>query len=106
MLHLGQRQVGLLNKPACHLSSHLGISVGLAPWPVRNALWLTSSVAGSRNLLRPADAHNEATRQFLKRSLALIVSKQQLTAQIISKGFPHVRFRRGKSPEITVYTIS
>ncbi len=73
---------------------HLGIGAGLAPGPVRHTLWLTSSLAGSRNLLRPPDAHNEPARQFLKRSLALIVGKQQSTAQIITKGFPHARIRR------------
>jgi hypothetical protein len=73
---------------------------------MRHALCLAGSVACSRNLLRPADAHNEPTRQLLKRSIALIVGKQQFTAQVISKGFPHVRSRRGKSPEVIVYTIS
>jgi hypothetical protein len=36
----------------------------------------------------------------------LIVGKKQSTAQIIPKGFPHVRLRRRKSPEIIVYTVS
>jgi hypothetical protein len=95
----------LLNKPGCHLSPHLGPRAGLAPRLVRHTFWLTGTVASSRNLLRPPHAHNEATRQFLKRSLALIIGKQQFTAQIITKGFPHVRIR-AKSPEIIVYTIS
>jgi hypothetical protein len=73
---------------------------------MRHTLWLSGPVACGGNLLRPTKAHNEATSQFLKRPLALVVGKQQLTAQIISKGFPHVLVRRGKSPEITVYTIS
>jgi hypothetical protein len=58
---------------------------------MRHTLWLTGAVACGGNLLRPTKAHNEAPCQFLKRALALIVSKQQFTAQIVSRGFPHVR---------------
>ena len=88
LLHLGQRQIGLLNKPGSHLLLYLNTRVGLAPRSVRHTLRLAGTVASSRNLLRPTDAHNEPACQFLKRSFALVVGEQQFAAQVISKGFP------------------
>ena len=93
-----------MNKPGPYLLLRLSSGVRFTPRLVRHSLGLTGAVARGGNLLRPTNTHHKTTGQLLQRSLALIVSKQQLTAQIISKGFPHICVRRRVSPK-TVYTI-
>ena len=72
--------------------------VRFAPRLVRQTFSLAGAVARGGNLLRPADTHQKTTGKFLQRSFALIVGQQKLTAQIIPKGFPHIRVRRRVSP--------
>jgi hypothetical protein len=76
----------------------------LAPRLVRHALRQTGAVARGGNLFCPAFTDQKPIGKFSKRSLALIVGEKQLTAQIISKGFPHICVRRRVSPK-QVYTI-
>jgi hypothetical protein len=71
---------------------------------VPHPLGLPGAVPLCGDLLRPAHAHQEPIRKFLQRLLALIVSKQKLTAQVIPLWLRHRFTRRGSSPR-QVYTI-
>ena len=93
-----------MNKPGPYLLLRRSSGVWFTPRLVRHSLGLTGAIAHGGNLLRPANAHQKTTGQFLQRSLTLIVGEKQFTAQIISKGFPHICVRRRVSP-MTVYTI-
>ena len=93
-----------MNKPGPYLLLRRSSGVWFTPRFVRHSLGLTGTVARGGNLFCPAFTDQKPIGKFSKRSLALIVGEKQLTAQIISKGFPHVCVRRRVSPK-QVYTI-
>ncbi len=103
-LQLSQRQIGFRCHPIHHLSLRRDTGTPLAPGLVPHPLGLPGAVPLCGDLLRPAHAHQEPIRKFLQRLLALIVSKQKLTAQVIPLWLRHRFTRRGSSPR-QVYTI-
>ncbi len=103
-LQLSQRQIGFRCHPIHHLSLRRDTGTPLAPGLLPHPLGLPGAVPLCGDLLRPAHAHQEPIRKFLQRLLALIVSKQKLTAQVIPLWLRHRFTRRGSSPR-QVYTI-
>lgn len=102
-LQLSQRQIGLRYHPIHYLTLRLGTGPPLTPRLMRYPLGLPITVPLRGNLLRPANAHQKAIRKFFQRLLALIVSQQKFTAQVIPIWLRHRFTCRRVSPILSLH---
>lgn len=89
---LRQCQIGLRPHPTNHLLLCLGADPWLTARLVRHTLCLTCAISLSRDLLRPAQAHDKPLRQFFQRSISGVVGRQKFPAQVIPIRFTHIGF--------------
>jgi len=91
-LNLGQCQVRFGLNPSPYLLLRLGSGMQLASGAMRHPLGLPAAVSLRGNLLPPTQADEEPFRQLFQRSLALVIGRKKLAAQIIPIGLPHIFF--------------